>query len=79
MENGNVDPVTDETEWELEQSLEPENIFPIDFDYYYNISDSNPYQESFSWHEMSYNHECTSWDAYELTELERFELEEGIF
>ena len=67
-----------EQEWELEQRLEPEEIIPLEFDYYYELTDSNPYQESFSWHEMSHYHEHTSWDALEKTELELYEEEESI-
>lgn len=69
---------SEQQEWELEQRLEPEEILLPEFDYYYDLTDNNSYQESYSWTEMSHYHEHTSWDALELTELERFELEEGI-
>jgi hypothetical protein len=77
MDEEGVPSIEEEREWELEQLLEPENLFSIEFDYYYTLSNDNPYQDSYTWNEMSYHRECTSWDAIELTELELFELEEG--
>lgn len=70
--------VSQESEWELEEALERPEGLPINFDYYFELNDSNPYQDSYSWHEMSYYNECTSWNDFEKTELEIFEEEEGI-
>lgn len=63
----------DEEEW-LDEDLE-EGMSPLDFDYYYTLTDANPQQGSFTWTEMSYRREHTGWDAFEKTELELFEEE----
>lgn len=77
---GDVDPDgVGDLQWELEQSLEPEQgweySFP-DFDYYYNLNDGNQYQQSYSWTECSHYREKTTWDSFEPTEWEMFEQEE---
>ena len=71
--------VSEESLWELEEELDRADEHRINFDYYYELKDDNPYQDSYKWHEMSYNRERTSWDAIEKTELELFEEEDGIF
>jgi len=73
IDGDDTESVQEELEWQAEQQLEMEENPPIDFSYYYDITTINDFQGSFTWNEMSYRHETTSWDALEKTDWELFE------